>query len=153
MKLEGVPDLVEAYVSVIMLSEIGEHALMQFSDYTLKIARAFGSEKTLFDGRTCTLNINVDDLSPRAPEEQCAVLCHETFHFFHFAHDPVGYRFRNTIGSENFDTQEEELTIKGTTSDAEALRAWYLHALREEGCNVLESAEPAAQPVGCAAGY
>ena len=118
MNLAGPDDLVQMYIGAVMLSEIGEHALIQFADSTLTLRAA--TTPTLFSAADLALDINVEALRRLTPEEQCAVLCHETFHFFHFVHDSVGYRMRNTLPSAQFGNQEEELTINGTTSDGRA---------------------------------
>jgi len=113
MRLEGEPGIVASYGRVMYLSEIGEHALLQFPDKTLKIV-AIASGATLYDASSTTISINVAELGTHPAEEQCATLCHETFHFFHDMLDPPNFRRRNTLSSRDFDTEEEELTITGT---------------------------------------
>jgi len=135
MRLNGTPDLVNAYIRVMMLSEIGEEALRRLPDATLNLVQVFGSEPTLYYSKDTAIQINVDTLGARDPEEQCAVLCHETFHFIHHTNNRDAYRFRLTVGGRHgfaSSNREEELAITGECEGVENNADGWNHKLFNE---------------------
>ncbi len=116
MKLAGSADLISAYQRVMCLCEIGEHALSQFPQATLTLHEKHDAGATLFDGTTISITIYMGTLAALTPQEQCATLCHETFHFFHKCKDSAAYTLRTTMPVGAYPTwanYEEELTITG----------------------------------------
>ena len=116
------------------LSEIGEHALTQFPDRTLEVKKIFGCSPTLYDAKGNSININVKVLRKKEPEEQCAVLCHETFHYFHATHDKNSYirRRQTPSGFYKWQDYEEELTITGKVNGKDFKDGGVNHSLFNE---------------------
>lgn len=128
------PELIAAFGRVMYLSEIGEHALQQFPNETLNLVRKpscphnrhifdeaapHKNEKTYYDGGRDHMLIDFTTLQDRDPSEQCAVLCHETFHFMHHRHNRAAYLARLRRHSEEWSNLEEQLTITGDCAGIE----------------------------------
>lgn len=114
MQVKGADNIVAGYLRVMMLSELGEHALLQFPAAELNILEVH-SGSTHYDAGNNTISINSTSLESHSAEEQCATLCHETFHYFHAMHNREQYRYRLTLsGTRGFPNREEQLTITGS---------------------------------------